>query len=137
MDKEHVIYLTIHLYPLQYHPKLNIVSFSQKVTIDIAYTLPEKPVIFQEVYDLLIIAPATFETALQPLVDHKNSIGIETILTTLDDIPSVGVDEQESIKYYIKDAIENWDITYVLLVGAGVEDEELFPVRNVWLPSPP
>ena len=70
-------------------------------------------------------------------MEHKNGLGIETKLTTLDEIPSVGADEQESIKYYIKDAIENWGITYVLLVGAGVKDQELFPVRYAWIPSTP
>jgi len=55
---------------------------------------------------------------------------------TLDEIPSgVGVDEQEDIKYFIKDAKEDWGITYLLLVGAGVEDEEIFPVRNAWVQS--
>jgi hypothetical protein len=134
---DHVIYVTVHLYPTQYYPQKNMVSSAKTASIDIQYTLPENPIIFDEVYDLLIISPETFETALQPLIDHKNSIGIKTILTTLDNIPAVGVDEQESIKYYIKDAIETWDITNVLLVGAGVEDAELFPVRNAWLPSPP
>jgi hypothetical protein len=45
------------------------------------------------------------------------------------------VDEQESIKYYIKDAIETWGIEYLLLVGAGYEGEELFPNRYAWVPS--
>ena len=134
-DEEHVIYLTVHLYPTQYHPQTNKLYSSKKATIDITYTPPENPVIFKEVYDLLIITPKAFETALQPLIDHKNSIGIETTLTTLEDIPSTGVDEQESIKYYIKDAIETWGITYVLLVGAGVKGKEIFPVRYAWVPS--
>ena len=138
-DEEHVIYLAVHFCPILYIPNENTIYYSTSATVDVTYTLPENPFIFLDEYDLLIIAPAEFESALQPLVDHKNSLDppVDTILVTLDEIPSVGVDEQESIKYYIKDAIESWGITYVLLVGAGVEDEELFPVRNVWLPSPP
>ena len=133
--EERVIFLIISLYPVQYNPNQNTVYYSEKATVDIRYTTPKNPVNFPDAYDLLIIAPAEFSTALQPLVEHKNGIGIETKLTTLDEIPSVGVDEQESIKYYVKDAIENWDITYLLLVGAGVEGAEIFPVRYAWIDS--
>jgi len=135
--EEHVIYLTVHLYPVQYQPKENTIYYSESAIIDVTYTPPENPVIFPDEYDFLIITPAEFESALQPLVDHKNSLDppVNTILVTLDDIPSVGVDEQESTKYYIKDAIENWDITYVLLVGAGVKGAEIFPVRYAWIDS--
>ncbi len=83
----------------------------------------------------MIIAPAEFKAALQRLVDHKNDMGINTQLTTLDEIPTTGLDEPESIKYYIKDAIETWGIDYLLLVGAGYEGEELFPNRYAFVPS--
>ena len=136
-NRERVIYLTVYLYPLQYNPRENVIYYSDEAKIDITYTLPKNPVTFQDEYDYLIIAPKEFATALQPLVDHKETLGIKTKLTTLDQIPSVGADEQESIKYYIKDAYDNWGITYLLLVGAGVKDQELFPVRNAWIPSPP
>ncbi len=135
--EERVIFLTISLYPVQYNPNQNTVYYSESATVDIRYTTPENPINFPDAYDLLIIAPEEFSTALQPLVEHKNGIGIETKLTTLDEIPPVGVDEQESIKYYVKDAIENWDITYLLLVGAGVEGAEIFPVRYAWIDSEP
>lgn len=135
-NEEHVIYLSVHLYPVQYHPKVNTISYSKSANINIKYTPPEKPFVFADDYDYLILAPADFESALQPLVDHKNQNEIDTILVTLDEIPSAGgYDEQEDIKYYIKDKIENWGITYVLLVGAGVEGEEIFPVRYAWIKS--
>ena len=138
-DEENVVYLSVHLYPVQYHPKDNTICYSKSATIDVRYTPPEKLVTFPDEYDLLIITPSQFVSALQRLVDHKNSLDppVKTIMKTLDDIPSTGVDEQESIKYYIRDAKENWGITYVLLVGAGVEGEELFPVRMAWIPSTP
>ena len=136
--EEHVTYLAVNLYPVQYRPNENKIYYSEEATIDIKYTLPEKPLTFGDAYDLLIITPADFSTALQPLVDHKNSLGIATKLTTLDEIPSgVGVDTQEDIKYYIRDAVDNWGITYLILVGAGLADEELFPVRYVWIASLP
>jgi hypothetical protein len=135
-----VVFLTIPLQPIQYKPNENLILYSDSATVEIKYTLPERPVIFGDSYDLLILSPSQFESALQRLVDHKNSLDppVRTILKTLDDVPSgVGVDVQEDIKYFIKDAIESWGITYVLLVGAGVEGAELFPVRQAWTPSTP
>jgi hypothetical protein len=138
-DGENVIYLSLSIYPVQYIPKENLIRYSRTASIDITYRTPKNPVIFPDEYDFLIITPAEFESTLQRLVDHKNNLDppIRTVLTTLDEIPSVGVDEQESIKYYIKDAKENWGISYVLLVGAGIEGSELFPVRKAYMPDTP
>ena len=71
------------------------------------------------IYDLVIIAPKVFTNDLDPLVHHKNDTGINTTLVTTEDIYKEfdGVDKPEQIKYFIKDAIETWDIKYVLLVG--------------------
>jgi len=134
-DGKHVIYLTVYLHPVQYVPASNMISYSENANVDITYILPENPIMFGDEYDLLIITPSQFESTLQRLVEHKNGRDIQTKLVTLDEIPDQGVDEQESIKYYIKDAIEDFGITYLLLVGAGVEGEELFPVRRAWIPS--
>ncbi|MBU0497397.1 MAG: hypothetical protein KKC68_08415, partial [Candidatus Thermoplasmatota archaeon] len=72
-------------------------------------------------YDLLIITPSLFAYHLKPLVQHKNKIGVKTILITLKDVYDkmywYGRDEQEKIKYYIKTAYDEWNISYVLLVG--------------------
>jgi hypothetical protein len=70
-------------------------------------------------YDLLCIAPTVFSENLQPLIDHKNTVGVETILMTTEDIYEdyEGRDTAEQIKYAIKDAKEQWNISYVLLVG--------------------
>ena len=70
-------------------------------------------------YDMVIIAPEKFSSAIQPLIEHKNSYNIQTILKTTEEIYSEqeGRDDAEKIKYFIKDAIEEWNITYVLLIG--------------------
>jgi len=70
-------------------------------------------------YDLVIITPKEFSRLLSPLVKHKNSIGIKTILNTTEEIYKQydGRDKPEQIKYFIKDALERWGIKYVLLVG--------------------
>jgi hypothetical protein len=133
---DRVVYLSIQISPVQYNPKLSTIYYSDIAEINIDYTSPDNPITFPVEYDLLIITPAQFESALQRLVDHKNQIGVNTTMVTLDDIPSgVGVDEQEDIKLFIKDAIETMGITYLILVGAGVEGEELFPVRYAWISS--
>jgi len=81
------------------------------------------------IYKLLIISPDKFEKDLQPLVTHKNEVGISTKLINLTDLYDQmylqGRDEAEKIKYFIKTAIEEWEIKYVLLVG----DFRLMPIR--------
>jgi len=108
-----------------------------------------------EEYDMVIIAPIEFSDTIQPLIDHKNSHGIQTVLKTIEDIYDTyeGRDEAEQIKYFIKNAIEEWGIEYVMLVGGmksyflgkprdtvnlGVSGWHL-PVRYtyVWEPSNP
>ncbi|PNX49414.1 MAG: hypothetical protein BV457_01920 [Thermoplasmata archaeon M9B1D] len=132
---EHVVFLSIQVYPIQYIPKTNTIQYSKNAEIEISYDTPDNPINFPDVYDLLIITPSQFTSQLQPLVDYKINDGTKTKMVTLDDIPNTGVDEQESIKFYVKDAIENWGITYLLLVGAGLVDNELFPVRYAWVAS--
>jgi len=137
-DGEHVVYLSVGINPVQYKPNENKIYYSDIAEIDVKYTLPEQELLTADAYDLLILSPSQFESTLQRLVDFKNDMNppINTKLVTLDEIPSgVGVDEQEDIKYFIRDSIEDWGITYVILIGAGVEGEELFPVRKAWVPS--
>lgn len=68
---------------------------------------------------MVIIAPATFESKIQPLIDHKISKGINTTFKSVEDILNEydGVDEPEQIKYFIKEAYDTWGVKYVLLFG--------------------
>jgi len=138
---ERKIILTVTVYPIQYNPGENTLYYSSDATINVKYTLPETPVIFPDEYDFLIIAPEQFNSALQPLVDHKNNLvpPVNTVLVDYEDVPDYpeGDDAQEDLKLYIKEAIETWGITHVLLVGASVEGEELLPARKAWIPSQP
>jgi len=140
---DHVTILSVHLYPIQYNPKDNKIYYSNYATIDITYSSPNMIVDFQDEYDFLIITYDNFKFALQPLVDLKNQNEINTKLVTLSEVYDgtyfevQGIDEQEKVKYFIKNAIENWNIHYLLLVGSGVEGAEKFPVRQVYLPDPP
>ena len=79
-------------------------------------------------YDMVIIAPEMFSDALLPLLDHKNSVGIQTFLKTTEDIYDeyMGRDEAEQIKYFIYESAENLNIKYILLVG----DVDTTPIRK-------
>jgi hypothetical protein len=132
---DHVIIVSVQLSPIQYYPAQNILSISDSASIDITYTLPKNPILQGNEYDMLILAPDSFSSELQPLIDYKNSRGVRTVLVTLSEIPSQGSDIQEQVKYFIKNSYEDWGFTYVLLVGGGVEGQEVFPVRQAWVPS--
>ena len=137
--EKHVIFLTVRCYPVQYMPSKNAITCYSDANIKVAYKPPESQVAFHDEYDMIIVAPSEFLEKLQPLVDHKNSHGISTILIENKDIsdgtyfPVQGRDCAEKMKYFIKNAIENWGINYVLLVGGrfgGVFHEKWWiPVR--------
>ena len=84
-------------------------------------------------YTMIVLTANQFATALQPLISHKNTRGLSTKLVTLDEIyngvffPVKGQDNPEKIKYFIKNAIEQWGTSFVLLVGGS----ETFPIRQV------
>lgn len=82
---------------------------------------------FIEEYDLVIISPEIFSSDLQPLLNHKNSRNVKSILKTTEEIYDefTGRDNPEQIKYFIKYAIETWDVRYVMLVGGA----QLLPGR--------
>ena len=63
-----------------------------------------------QTFDLLIITPIQFEKELESLADHKNDVGVSTIVITLDELYEetylAGGDEPEKIKYFIKTAAD-------------------------------
>ena len=130
-NNEHVLYLIISWYPVRYSPTENIIFYSEKADFKIRYETPKSPIVFEDIYDLVIIAPTEYSDSLQPLADHKNSFGIETTIKTTESIFSEyeGYDDIEEIKYFIKDAIENWGVKYVLLVGSV----DKIPIRTTWI----
>ena len=130
---KHVVICALSLYPVQYNVKDNTIAYAQNADITIKYTPPKNPIKFADEYDLLILTPDEFVSTLQRFIDHKEQRDIKTKIVTLDEIPSQGVDTQESIKYFIKDAIENWGIDYVILVGSSVLGQAKFPFRYAWI----
>jgi len=97
-------------------------------------------------YDMIIISITSYTNSIQPLIDHKNSLGINTFLKTTDEIydQNEGRDMAEKIKYFIKQAKENYSIKYVLIIGGALDipgrythiyfDEPFdYPTPNEWV----
>ena len=120
-DGKHVTFLVIQLHPVRYYPSESQIEYATEMHFKIDAKPPAHEIVNDalDAYDLAIIAPKAFENDLQPLVDFKNSHGMKTILMTVEDITSKynGRDGAEKVKYAIKDAIEQYGIKYVLLVG--------------------
>ncbi|HEC77490.1 MAG TPA: hypothetical protein ENI33_09615, partial [Thermoplasmatales archaeon] len=136
---ERVVTLSIFINPCRYIPSENKVLYTDQVKVKVKYDLPSSLPFVNDEYDLLIICPDKWIDALQELKQHKESHGIRTVIAGLNEIytgkyfSAYGRDNAEKIKYFIKDAIEQWGIKYVMLVGGrqgGVMKERwLTPVR--------
>ncbi len=133
-DGRHVLSLSVSAFPARYIPADDTLQYADTVTVEIRLDQPRPAPLpaANDAYDLLVITPETFSQPLERLVSHKESRNVDSKLVTLDDIKNgvyftpEGRDEQERIKYFIRDAIENWGVTYVMLVGGADE----FPVRE-------
>ena len=134
-----VNYLAVHLCPTYYDAQYSILYSYGSATITITYQAPKPIPQLTTTYSLVIIAPDSFAAALQPLIAHKIAHGMTTKLVTISEInnntyfPRQGRDHAEELKYFIKDAADTWNTSYVLLVGGrkgGVTQEKwLVPVR--------
>jgi len=105
---------------VRYSPLTDTIHYVENTDLKIVYKEPETdPFPENGEYEMVIISPSEFSSELQKLVDHKNIHNVDTTIKTLEDIYGEysGVDKPEQIKYFIKDALETWDIKYVMLVG--------------------
>jgi len=119
-NMNHKTMLTVRMNPVRYKPALDTIEYVKSIELTINYDDPgSNPFPATSDYELVIITPQKFVDDLQPLVEHKNSYGVSTIVKTTEDIYSEfsGVDKPEKIKYFIKDAIEEWGAKYIILVG--------------------
>ena len=123
----------VQVFPVQYDDTDNSISWAEDIKIKIDYKEPESTFkSTEDTYNFVIITPSEYEGRFTDYIAHKESRGISTKLVTLSDIyngnffPVNGRDNPEKIKYFIKDAIENWETAYVLLVGGYDE----FPNRE-------
>lgn len=124
-DQGHVMFVIVNCYPVQYNPVTSELISYENIDISFSYKEPATPAktLSEDTYDLLIIAPETFVSDVQPLVSHKNDRGVQTKLVTVEQIYqdyTEGRDAPENIKLFIKDEFDHYDITYVLLVGGQI-----------------
>ncbi|HMA82713.1 MAG TPA: C25 family cysteine peptidase [Candidatus Thermoplasmatota archaeon] len=119
-DNKPTTFCTIETFPVRYNPVEDTIQQISEITIDINYNQPKQPLVTAaDEFDMVVIAPNSFSSDLQRLIDHKNDVDVSTYLKTTEEIYSEydGVDKPEQIKYFIKDAFDNEGIKYVLLVG--------------------
>lgn len=126
-DKQRKTFLTIRVYPVRYSPATDTIYYIDDFDLKITYETPESdPFPENGEYDMVVIAPLMFSSQLRKLINHKNDLGISTTFKSTASIyldsmlgkyDEKGRDKPEMIKYFIKYAIDNWNIKYVLLVG--------------------
>ncbi len=117
---KHVTHVTVNLFPVRYRPVSGELQVAEGFSLTLRYQPPAEEMFpAQSTYDLVIITPEKFSIEVQRLVDHKINMGVPTVLKTTEEIYAeyTGYDKPEQIKYFIKDALETWGVTYVLLFG--------------------
>ena len=119
-EGKHVTFFTLQVFPVRYNQETDTIQYIDSCDITMTYTpLTSSPFPRTVITELVIICPTQFFLPLQRLAEHKNSKGIHTQIVTLEEIYRhySGCDRPEQIKYFIKDTVEKWGTTYVLLVG--------------------
>lgn len=126
------IFVKVQTFPVQYNAEDQLVKWAENIEIEIEYNEPKvESLNYADEYDFIILTPSKYQSDLVDLKTHKNNRGISTNIVTLDEIyygtyfAPEGRDDPEKIKYFIKNAIEKWNTSAVLLVG-GKDD---FPTR--------
>jgi hypothetical protein len=121
---QEVVFVKVVCYPVRYSPLNNELTCAGSFDVSIQYNAPDPQPASVPVFDMVVIAPEKFHATLQPLIDWKNSSGLNTTFKSMESILDeyTGYDAPEQVKYFIKYAYDTWGITYVMLVG-GVKSE--------------
>ncbi|MDH7516956.1 MAG: C25 family cysteine peptidase [Candidatus Thermoplasmatota archaeon] len=131
------IIVDLEVYPIKYHPLEKIIEWAKEMNIVIEYETSTGQTSCRENYELVVLGPSEFSEEIAPLITHKISRGVTSKFVSLTDIyngvyfPATGRDNQEKIKYFIKNTIENWATSSILLVGGSAK----FPTRetHIWI----
>jgi len=118
---ERGIIVKVEVYPVQYDPSKNMIEWAEDVNIAIEYEPSSVQPLSRDVYQLIVIAPDEFSDELASLITHKNDRGVTAKFVGLSEVyGGTGRDNQEKIKYYIKDAIETWSTSiFILFFGSA------------------
>jgi hypothetical protein len=117
---DHATLVTVDVFPVRYRPVTGELQVADDFSLSLRYQPPAQEIFpAKSTYDLVIIGPEIFSSEIQRLIDHKTAMGVPSVLKTTEEIYDEydGVDKPEQIKYFIKDALEDWDVKYVLLFG--------------------
>jgi hypothetical protein len=117
---DHATLVTVDVFPVRYRPANGELLLADDFSLSLRYEPPAQEIFpAKSTYDLVIIGPEIFSSEIQRLIDHKTAMGVPSVLKTTEEIYDEydGVDKPEQIKYFIKDALEDWDVKYVLLFG--------------------
>ncbi|MHA1832906.1 MAG: C25 family cysteine peptidase, partial [Candidatus Baldrarchaeia archaeon] len=128
-----VKYLVVYFYPLRYKPAEGYMIRAEKAEITITYSEAAEEKHPASAIDLAIITSPLLEEEAVLLAKWKNETGISSIVVNTEWIYQnyPGVDEPEKIRNYIKDAVDNLGIKFVLIFG----DADQVPVRYAWIPD--
>ena len=135
-DEQLSIIVTVDVYPIQYHPLENTIEYAGQTDVVIQYSTSTPQTSARDDYQFVVIGPSGYSSQIAPLITHKIGRGITSKFVSLTEIydgtyfPANGRDNQEKIKYFIKDAIDSWLTSNVLLVGAAGSGSTQLPVRD-------
>ena len=134
VGQEKMVQVVIDVVPVQYDPIAKTAIWASEVDIKIDVEKPKESTPTNAEYEFIILTADDFYNQLTPLKNHKINRGITTEIFKLSTILSgQGDDDQEKIKYFIKDAIENYGTTSVMLVGTWYDSStsyQFFPTRK-------
>lgn len=118
------LFVTCRVFPVR--ATATTADYLKSLNIEITARRPEKTP-SRDTAALLVIAPEVFSPTLQSFSTHKASMGITTVIRTVEDIEAneTGRDLQEKIKYAIDRAYTESSVRYVILAG----DASQIPVR--------
>lgn len=136
-NRERSTIVEIQINPIKYHSQDKAIEYIKKMNIDIHYELPNNNPLPRDEYELVVIGPSEFSDEIAPLITHKNNRGVTSRFVSLTDIysgtyfPATGRDNPEKIKYFIKNAIDNWATENILLLGGS----SYVPTRSthIWI----
>jgi hypothetical protein len=130
-NNDRVVFVTVDAYPIKYIPAESAIEWASEIEIIVEYEEPE-PTSTNDEYQFLILSADNYYMDLGTFQARKAGYGVASKRVTLGEIyggdyfPVQGRDDPEKIKYFIKNAIEEWGTTYVMIVGGSDE----FPTRQ-------